>query len=59
MYMLYTHPFSIKRKTETNIKAPKAILKITSGAILTSFFKYAEMCLITVTVLIRNHHTQG
>ena len=43
---------------EININAPKAILKTTKGALLTSFFKYAASRSITVTVLIRYHNPQ-
>ena len=40
---------------EININAPNAILKITSGAMLTFWFIYVDS-LVTISVLVGNDH---
>jgi hypothetical protein len=47
----------MKRTMDKNIKAPNAILKITSGAMLTSCWEYFFMNLITVAVLVSYYNT--
>lgn len=48
----------IKRLIEININAPKAILKITSGAMSAEELKYFTRRLIPVSILVSDNHSK-